>query len=231
MLRFRYLTQEEVTELLDLTETSPVHPILCIAAFTGARKSEILHLEWKDVDLKKKKVFLRSRKGSRARSQTVRDVDLHPKLVKVLKKHKKTHPKGRYVFSNMQQPTNGNGKFTSADNGKTRNVNDWLLGVSDDNGNDTGSVNERTGNGNAIGDRPIHKDKARRWLERAVAGTDYEHIGFHTLRHSFASNLAAAGVDDRIIDHFMGHQTVEMRRRYQHLFPSSKRESILALKI
>lgn len=32
------------------------------------------------------------------------------------------------------------------------------------------------------------------------------------------SNLARAGVDDRIIDHSMGHQTEEMRRRYQHLF-------------
>jgi site-specific recombinase XerD len=38
-------------------------------------------------------------------------------------------------------------------------------------------------------------------------------MGFHALRHSFSSNLTRAGVDDRIIDHFMGHQTEEMRRR------------------
>ena len=37
-------------------------------------------------------------------------------------------------------------------------------------------------------------------------------IGFHSYRHSFASNLAAAGVDQRIIDEFMGHQTEAMRK-------------------
>ena len=57
-------------------------------------------------------------------------------------------------------------------------------------------------------------------------GTAFDGIGFHCLRHSFSSNLARAGVDDRIIDHFMGHQTEEMRRRYQHLFPSEKRRAI-----
>jgi integrase len=46
---------------------------------------------------------------------------------------------------------------------------------------------------------------------------------------SFSSNLARAGVDDRIIDHFMGHQTGEMRRRHQHLFPGEKREALSQL--
>src|SRR5207302_9797769 len=51
-------------------------------------------------------------------------------------------------------------------------------------------------------------------------------IGFHTYRHSFASNLAAAGVDQRIIDEFMGHQTEAMRRRYRHLYPKDRRSAI-----
>jgi integrase len=54
-------------------------------------------------------------------------------------------------------------------------------------------------------------------------------IGFHTYRHSFASNLAAAGVDQRIIDEFMGHTTEAMRKRYRHLFPSRKKEAIQCL--
>ncbi|MBL8829369.1 MAG: site-specific integrase [Planctomycetaceae bacterium] len=56
-------------------------------------------------------------------------------------------------------------------------------------------------------------------------------LGFHTYRHSFASNLAAAGVDQRIIDEFMGHTTEAMRRRYRHLFPQHRRSAILSLKI
>ena len=31
--------------------------------------------------------------------------------------------------------------------------------------------------------------------------------GYHILRHSFASNLARHGIDQRTIDGFMGHQT------------------------
>ena len=51
-------------------------------------------------------------------------------------------------------------------------------------------------------------------------------LGFHTYRHSFASNLAAAGVDQRVIDEFMGHTTEAMRKRYRHLFPSTRRAAI-----
>ena len=54
-------------------------------------------------------------------------------------------------------------------------------------------------------------------------------IGFHTYRHSFASNLAAAGVDQRVIDEFMGHTTEAMRKRYRHLFPKAKRSAIETL--
>jgi integrase len=36
-------------------------------------------------------------------------------------------------------------------------------------------------------------------------------------------------VDDRIIDHFMGHQAEEMRRRYQHLFPEEERKALSQL--
>ena len=51
-------------------------------------------------------------------------------------------------------------------------------------------------------------------------------VGFHTYRHSFASNLAARGVDQRIIDEWMGHQTEAMRKRYRHLFPKDRRSAI-----
>jgi integrase len=51
-------------------------------------------------------------------------------------------------------------------------------------------------------------------------------VGFHTYRHSFASNLAALGVDQRVIDEFMGHQTEAMRKRYRHLFPRNRRSAI-----
>lgn len=77
---------------------------------------------------------------------------------------------------------------------------------------------------------PISPQDLTERLAKFVKGTEFEGIGFHTLRHSFASNLAARGIDQRIIDHFMGHQTKEMRMRYQHLFPERREKAILQLK-
>lgn len=50
--------------------------------------------------------------------------------------------------------------------------------------------------------------------------------GLHSLRHSFISCLAAAGVDQRIIDELVGHQTPEQQKRYRHIFPSVKFEAV-----
>lgn len=73
----------------------------------------------------------------------------------------------------------------------------------------------------------MSKYKAQHHFKKTLARTEWDCVrGFHVFRHSFASNLAAAGVDQRIIDEWMGHQTEEMRRRYRHLFPQQRRSAI-----
>ena len=77
---------------------------------------------------------------------------------------------------------------------------------------------------------PLTADQAHHHFKQTLSKTDWKVIkGFHVFRHSFASNLAAAGVDQRVIDEFMGHQTEEMRRRYRHLFPQLKRSAIASV--
>jgi len=57
----------------------------------------------------------------------------------------------------------------------------------------------------------------------AVEGSKWAKLrGWHALRHSFISNCAAKGIDQRTIDSWSGHQTEEMRRRYTHLFPDQQ---------
>ena len=74
---------------------------------------------------------------------------------------------------------------------------------------------------------PITRDEAHDHFQRTMADSKWKVLkGWHVLRHSFASNLAAKGVDQRIIDEFMGHQTDEQRRRYRHLFPNQQRQAI-----
>ena len=71
------------------------------------------------------------------------------------------------------------------------------------------------------------KSEAHNHFKKALAGSRWEIVrGFHVLRHSFISCLAAAGVDQRIIDEFVGHTTDEQRRRYRHPIPDVKRQAI-----
>jgi integrase len=69
-------------------------------------------------------------------------------------------------------------------------------------------------------------NQARDHFKRMLDGK-WSHVrGWHVLRHSFASNCVAKGVDQRIINSWMGHQTEEMVRRYQHLVPDLQQRAI-----
>jgi integrase len=70
-------------------------------------------------------------------------------------------------------------------------------------------------------------DEATYHLDNALSGSKWENIrGWHIFRHSFISNCAAKGIDQRMIDRWSGHQTDEMRKRYTHLFPDAQREAM-----
>jgi integrase len=157
-----------------------------IPAYTGLRRGEVLRLRWADVEFASGHLVARSRKQSRRAAETVRRVDLHPELARVLQEWREHRPRGQYV------------------------------------------VCEPAGTG------PLDLDLANRAFWQPLRGTawclsskrNWFKVGFHTYRHSFASNLAARGVDQRVIDEFMGHQTEGMRKRYRHLFPRDRRSAI-----
>lgn len=75
----------------------------------------------------------------------------------------------------------------------------------------------------------ISKHTLHHTLNRLTKNTKFEGLGVHSLRHSLASNLASQGVDQRVIDDILGHQTEEMRKRYQHLTPDSKTDALVGL--
>lgn len=53
-----------------------------------------------------------------------------------------------------------------------------------------------------------------------------QRVVFHTMRHTFASWLAIAGVDLYRIKTLMRHKTIEMTQRYAKLMPDSTRASV-----
>ena len=71
------------------------------------------------------------------------------------------------------------------------------------------------------------KNAARKARKEAKRRTKWSVLkGYHVLRHSFISALANKGIDQRIIDELVGHQTEAMRRRYRHLYPQTVADAI-----
>jgi integrase len=51
-------------------------------------------------------------------------------------------------------------------------------------------------------------------------------VGWHVLRHTFASHLAMRGVSMRTLQELLGHGSLAMTQRYAHLSPNVPREAV-----
>ncbi len=217
-----FLTLTEVSELLGHVRAAAslpwVYPMVCFAAHTGARRSELLRVEIADIDFEGKAVLVNEKKRARGK-RTTRRVPLSPFLVGVLKDWLAVHPGGPYLFCNtaLVERSKKRSRTTGHKGDKTR--------ASTVKGRTEG-VKER----NLPGFGPITEDEAHDHLRRSLRGSRWEVVkGWHVARHSFASNCAAKGIDQRLIDRWLGHTTDEMRRRYQHLLPNQEQKAIGAV--
>lgn len=73
---------------------------------------------------------------------------------------------------------------------------------------------------------PLTKGKMASGLERLCRRTGVRPIGWHVLRHTFASQLAMQGVPLLTIKELMGHSTIQMTMRYAHLAPSTLAQAV-----
>lgn len=73
------------------------------------------------------------------------------------------------------------------------------------------------------------KGACKRPLWRACKQGGLRRIGWHVLRHTFASHLAMRGVPLKVIQELLGHQTMEMTMRYAHLAPAVHRQAVTVL--
>jgi integrase len=178
-----FLTLNQVQELLGHVQARNgrpwVHVAFCIAAYTGARRSEILRSRVEDLDFDAGTITIREKKRDRTREMTFRSVPMSTGPKDVLRTWLQAeHPGGPYTICGQ-------------------------------------------------GGRPLTRQMMTKAFRSAVDGSSWQVVqGYHMLRHSFASNCALKGVDQRIVDAWMGHQTDAMRRRYSHLFPEQQQAAI-----
>lgn len=77
--------------------------------------------------------------------------------------------------------------------------------------------------------RPVTYKTAHAALKRICKKAGLRRVGWHTLRHTFASQLAAAAVPMRAVQDLLGHSTLQMTMRYSHLAPSALHEAVNVL--
>lgn len=78
-------------------------------------------------------------------------------------------------------------------------------------------------------DRYFRRNECRRPLWSACRKAGLRRIGWHVLRHTFASHLVMRGAPLKAVQDLLGHATIEMTLRYAHLAPAARREAVQLL--
>lgn len=80
-----------------------------------------------------------------------------------------------------------------------------------------------------FGGRMLTSGEAKHPLWRACKRAGLRQVGWHVLRHSFASHLTMRGASIRAVQELLGHATITMTMRYAHLAPEIAREAVKLL--
>lgn len=218
-----YLTLGEVEEVLGIIRERAAHPwifpMACAAAHTGARRSELLRMRIGDVDFESGVLRIREKKRARGK-RTTRDVPLSPLLASVLREWLATHPGGQALFCHSGEvPRSKKRSRTTGHKGEAAHSTTARARAA--------SVTERRERPTP---GPLTTDEAHDHLKRSLSGSRWSIVkGWHIFRHAFVALCASRGVDQPLIDEWVGHTTEEMRRRYRHLYPSVQRRTIAGI--
>jgi integrase len=214
-----FLTLPDIAALLEHVREHARHtwiyPMVCFAAHTGARRSELLRARVADLDFESETVLIREKKRQKGR-RTTRRVPLSPFLADLLKAWLIDHPGGAHLFCHSNEVRHSRKRSRTTGHKGTGRRDTSLKGRLE--GIRVRTLQQVT---------PLTETEAHDHLKRTLRGSQWEVLrGWHVVRHSFISCCVAAGVDQRRIDEWVGHTTEDMRKRYRHLIPSTQKLAI-----
>lgn len=162
----RFLSEEEVRALTAAANSSGIKPMIATALYSGLRVSELIRLEWEDIDFRRGLINVKSKPEGHTKSHRARSVPIAPTLRPILEKERKSQG---YCFP-------------------------------------------------AVKNARIYRDYWDAFRQVAMkAGLNG--VGWHSLRHTFASHLVMADVNLRTIKELLGHSDITTTMIYAHLAP------------
>ncbi|MBU6422407.1 MAG: site-specific integrase [Chloroflexota bacterium] len=216
-----YLDVAQANALLDAAKGHRLEALFTLAVYLGMRQGELLGLRWKDIDLDRGtiRVFgqLQSEPGQpRGQSLVVnerpkwgseRTIGLPPETSFVLDSLRAHRQRQR-----LERIAAGAGSWSATmplqtERGITLVDNDLVFTTT------TG----RPLAGSYLDEGPFRE--VCRKASIAYSTREQKGLRFHDLRHSAATILLAAGVPERVVMEILGHSTLAMVKRYQHVLP------------
>lgn len=196
--------------ILSMMELKPLTVAAYIALYTGMRRGEICALTWGDVDLERNEITVSRALGVGAggcyekapKTNQRRVIPFHPDLAKILKEYR-AKKKSDWMLANFIREAT---PTTEAAFSKQ-----YMLGADD---------------GTFYNPPRLTKE----WKSLAslynLVGTEGELVGFHDLRHSYATAAVSNGADIRNVASNLGHANIAMTlNTYSSADPEGKRRA------
>jgi integrase len=182
----------EITKFLEAAKDSPYFALFHTVLYTGVRRSELLGLQWRDIDfvfcqLSVRRGLHHLKDGSYVFLDTKSDksrrtIALSPAAIMVLREHRERQEQDRLLSGKPLQETD-------------------LVFCQPDG-------------------KPLRPNTITRAWQTVATKAGVKVVRFHDARHSHASMLLKGGVHPKIVQERLGHSSIEMTLDiYSHVVP------------
>ncbi len=204
-----FINSNELALIIKQIKIDVIREVVTVGFYTGMRLNEIVNMKWKNVNLNTRIITVGDEefttKGRKQRFIPICDetLEIFSRRRKGLRNHSSSH-------SYAEQGS------------KNESTNTVIYNLFKDS---SSSYVFCKGNGEKFTGDYFSK----RFKRASIAAGMDKSIHFHSLRHSFASNLVQQGVSLYVIKELLGHSSVSTTEIYSHLNIESLKEAISVL--